>query len=136
MNVNRLKALLSFVPADAEIDLLNTESGNFLRININYEVELYIDLDNDKGRIGYIIDDDGEIVDCLHQYSEVYLEEEPFTWLKNEMNEEYAIELEMEYQLVIKPQQELVDEETRKRNEQKLIEALETQLFSKPLTKE
>lgn len=45
------------------------------------------------------------------------LNEEPFTWLKNKMNEEYAIELEMEYLLVIKPQQELVDEETRKRSE-------------------
>lgn len=45
------------------------------------------------------------------------LNEEPFTWLKNEINEEYAIELEMEYLLVIKPQQELVDEETRNRSE-------------------
>ncbi len=88
MNVNRLKALLSIVPADADIRLLCYDRKNQLLININYEVELYIDLDNDEGHIGFIMDDDGNPVDSLHRYSEIYLDETPFSWLKTEIDDQ------------------------------------------------
>lgn len=42
------------------------------------------------------------------------LEEEPFAWLKSELDEEYLIESEIEYLLVIKPERELAEEESKK----------------------
>ena len=125
MNVNRLKT-------DADIRLLCYDRKNQLLININYEVELYIDLDNDENHIGFIMDDNGNPVDSLHRYSESYLDEAPFTWLKTEIDDQAWLEPDIEYQREIKPMF-VRDLETQKIRVKKLFDELETQLFSKPI---